>query len=375
MATGPASLRSPFSSAGSPRPVSLSICTVVMAACSRNSRPTAQVRFIRTIGGLQDGDEFEVRFGSGSTIVATPTFVFDSSLSGVEEYVADAGSCQDSVPGTELALTLMITSACVNVADTYDVLATAVDENFNAIAWSLLDDIGVATTTANMPAWSTGFASQAISLENGPPGHFSASGDLVEEGGNFDLYNAAGSDVIGGSADVVLSMPSDFGYALSSTYFVYDDSDILRLALHYDRRAVIEAVSLDFSVDFYPYIEDASFDGSVRPEVTFMGSPTDADFALFHANWDDNSSYTFWTFLLPPNVEGSVRFPELPDGVVPSASPYFLQFDFYDASYLDGYDEYRTGALAPRPSTRGYSSRRCTRRKRNSPSYRTCRQS
>jgi len=63
----------------------------------------------------------------------------------------------------------------------------------------------------------------------------------------------------------------------------------------------------------------------------------------FDANWDDGGSYAFWTLLLPPSVAGSVRFPELPDGIVPGSSPDYLTLGFFEASCLEGYDEIRTG--------------------------------
>ena len=123
---------------------------------------------------------------------------------------------------------------------------------------------------------------------------------------------------------------------------------MIPIALRYDQRGTIEdEVSLDFTTDFYPYIEGADFEVGPRPEVTFSAAPTDADYVSFNANWDDGGSYTFWDLLLPPSVEGTVRFPELPEGIVPGASPYYLTLGFFDASYLEGYDAIRTGDDVP----------------------------
>jgi len=306
-------------------------------------------RFIRTIAGLQDGDELEVRFAAASAVVGTPVIVMGSALNGVEEYVVDAGSCGAYLPGDEPVLTLALDlySTCVNTASTYDVLVTAVDANFEAIAYAVLEDVPLATTTAFMPAWNTIFASQTITLDNGPTGYFDAGGSLIEEGGSFQLYDNAYIDVDRGHAGVTLNMPSNFGYALNSTYFVYDDTaEFFPASFRYGRAAIEESVALDFTTDFYPFIESATFDGAVRPEVTVVGAPADADYVAIRANWEDNGDYTLWNVLLPPDAAGSLRFPELPDGVVPPGSPYHQQFGFYDASYLDGYDELRTGDYA-----------------------------
>lgn len=314
---------------------------------------------IRTVAGVKIGDELEFDFGFSDegTPVANPLVAFDSDFAGTDSYEVDAGECEGYAYGGETTADLEIYDLCVNGANTYDVLVTATDINNEPIAYALLEDVAVAASTANMPAWSTAFATQDVTISNAPDGsELYLIGSLEEEGGFYELISPfGGTPITGGAASGQLKMPGGFGTGLQRILFVADGS-FSSVSLRVDREGTIGTTkAYDFATDFLPPLQDVQLTGTVRPELSWSGTPSGMDYRTLGAEWDDGSNYYYWDVTAPPSTSGSFTFPELPAGVLPDQAPDSSNVYHLDLSWADGYDDVRAGIEIPTGSD--YSAR------------------
>lgn len=311
---------------------------------------------IQTIGGLADGDAFDVELkdddgdGRGAE-VGSIGLTFDA-FAGAAAYSFDVG-CDTTVVTSTAGAVATVYEGCVDAGGEADLVALALDGEGVALAYAMLEAIPVASTpSATLPAWSTGFDTVSAGLTNIAPSSGLAA--IFEasprgRGGAYEMGEGGAVLVTGNAASVTLPVVPGFGSRFKRTYGVifgsgFGDFDGASV-LFAEENTLATRSTLDFSMALLPPLLGVTnvSDDDARPQVEWP--PIDlggVDVAAIGASWAGASDWE-WTMLVPAEVveDGVLRFPALPEDLaarIPALSPEITVFAV-DADFLDGFDD------------------------------------
>lgn len=306
---------------------------------------------MRTIGGLADGDVFDVDLEPEEEadlptvqmpVISVPVFA------GAASYVIDAGACELNLAGGTSG-ELAITDACMDATGDADLLAIALSDAGVPLAHSsdLAVDIASNPTIA-MPAWSTAFDTAAVSVAGLPEAATVGIGDVAlrGRGGLYEVILEAAASVEDGEFATTKLLPP----ALSGPYkrvngvLLAEDETLIGATVRWEEEDTLtEDVVLNFSMDFLPGIVDlADVSEDVRrPELEWTAGFGPLDVVVARAEWAGAIDWN-WELLLPPEAaDGTIRFPELPQEVlddIPAVAPG-IAILAGESDFIEGFEE------------------------------------
>ena len=309
---------------------------------------------ILTIGGLDDGDEFDVAVGEDAgdvgALVGTPDVNF-GPFAGAADYFLDVG-CSSEATITTNGNTAPIYEACTDGSGDADLFAVARDSSDQPLAYAFVEAFRAATTNSvQLPAWSSTWTDAAVGFTGLPAETVAVLADIRVRG-VADSFGLVADGIFGipagGSADLVVPVPQGFGNVIKRTHVAAFGEGITSIEsasiVFQDEATLSDDVTLNFATDFFPpigLVENVS-DDQARPVIEWTEIDlTGIDAGIVNASWNGAEDWTWGYFVPPELVDGSIQFPELPEELAALVPPVdaSIQFLTVDADFIDSFDE------------------------------------
>lgn len=318
---------------------------------------------VHSILRTQAGDDLSMgwRESSDATIVGLIDVDLAGLVAGAVSYEVSVGCSPTQVFDPSATVTIPLLSYCKTADDRVVVLARALDDLRQLIAYALaIVDAPVSggTTSIDLGAWRTDFSSFAVTLDNLPQGVHTVHSDLrwLHDEVVFPMGQAELRNPVAASAFAqVYSYPPDLGTTLTWTGVVVypsagpdpDGAQIVVRSVH--TPPFPEGAVFDFTTDAtVPRLSSAigAIAANGSPELHWTGDASGAGGIFAAASWENpNRSSLHWRVVSPAGSETGVAFPELPPALedIRGVLAYEVVPAIYavDVDIADDYDTFR----------------------------------
>jgi hypothetical protein len=320
---------------------------------------TGSLSTIQTIAGVQPNDQ--LLFGGRrppSTLTGNIKVSYPNVFPGAQYVDVDLGCqvAQDHQPTQ--ALTIPVTSSCLDHNSLLTVVSTARKSDGTALAYALDTDITIpagGTATLAVSMWKTDFVDYTMIASDVPTGGtlFVASIGLSRSGSPaFGSASQTKAIMAGTLLQDVVPMPPAFGDKMNwsaRVFFGGFTGPASEVALY--NTAPTATITVDLGTTLLGQITRATLDASMpqRPALTWDSAASSGNLtgASLRVQWSVNGTMGTWEALHPPAASGSFQFPEMPADIaakLPTSAANYVgnRVEITDVSGFPTYDEYRT---------------------------------
>ena len=295
------------------------------------SLPSGNTITLATVLGVQPGDNLV--FGP-DTPWSPPPFLGNAQIdlpgafTNAASYSVSAGCVQQTVQPADVSTTidLPLSTACLNAAGMFDVVAVARDANGQPLAYA--DAFGVSpppffsATTLSLPTWRTDFDLFTVATQNTPPNVASLDIDLGALDGAQLLWTSTSTNQTWYGSSQTAQLVAPMGaFSSCASSVVLTRLGAKSTSTLVARTASLASSTIDLGSDMLPFLHDlvVSFPagrGAAALEWLSDASTSQAQGYFSLVEYTDRAGDAIIEQIeLPPSAVAPVALPEIPDSL------------------------------------------------------------